>query len=96
MAGRGHLVSAMFGVSADRGERRTELAQGNRVVVTGRLRQRNFKTDAGDKRSVIELVADDVSVSLRHAMVRAVPSRDRTGEGEAGGVGTRKTEGAIS
>jgi single-strand DNA-binding protein len=54
------------------------LHKGTRVVVTGRLQQRTFETDDGQKRSTIELVADEVSVSLRHAIVHAVPLRART------------------
>jgi single-strand DNA-binding protein len=54
------------------------LRKGSRVVVTGRLQQRTFETDDGQKRSTIELVLDEVSVSLRHAIVHAVPSRART------------------
>ncbi|NBW37670.1 MAG: single-stranded DNA-binding protein [Cytophagia bacterium] len=40
------------------------LRQGDRVVVTGRLEQRSWETETGDKRSKIELVADVVAVSL--------------------------------
>ena len=57
------------------------LRKGNRVVVTGRLQQRTYETDEGQKRSALELVADEVSVSLRHAIVRAAPSRARTDAG---------------
>ena len=41
--------------------------RGTRVVVTGRLRQRSFETKEGEKRTVIELEADEVAVSLRYA-----------------------------
>jgi single-strand DNA-binding protein len=57
------------------------LRKGARVVVTGRLQQRTYETDDGQKRSALELVADEVSVSLRHANVRAVPSPARTEAG---------------
>src|SRR5215216_7351470 len=36
------------------------LGKGNRVMVTGRLRQRSWETPDGDKRSVTELEADEV------------------------------------
>jgi len=39
---------------------------------------RAYETDDGQKRSTIELVADEVSVSLRHAIALPVPSRSRT------------------
>jgi len=54
------------------------LRMGNRIVVTGRLQQHAYETDDGQKRSTIELVADEVSVSLRHAIALPVPSRSRT------------------
>ena len=37
------------------------LAKGSRVVVTGRLEQRSWETEQGEKRSIVEIVADDVS-----------------------------------
>ena len=40
----------------------TPLAKGDRVMVTGRLRQRSWETSEGDKRSVTELEADEVGV----------------------------------
>jgi single-strand DNA-binding protein len=36
------------------------LGRGDRVMVTGRLRQRSWETPEGDKRSVTELEADEV------------------------------------
>jgi single-strand DNA-binding protein len=40
-----------------------------RVVVTGRLEQRSWETDEGDRRFKVEIVADEVGVSLRYATV---------------------------
>ncbi len=40
------------------------LDKGQRVVVTGMLRQRTWETDDGSKRSVVEIEASDVGVSL--------------------------------
>jgi single-strand DNA-binding protein len=65
------------------------LRKGNRVVVIGRLQQRTYETDDGRKRSSIELVADEVSVSLRHAIVQTMPSRGRA---EVGGPATTPPE----
>jgi single-strand DNA-binding protein len=45
------------------------LTKGARVVVTGRLEQRSWETDEGEKRSKTEIVADDVGASLRFANV---------------------------
>ena len=39
------------------------LTRGSRVVVTGRLEQRTWETQDGDKRSKIEVVADDDDAS---------------------------------
>jgi single-strand DNA-binding protein len=36
------------------------LAKGDRVMVTGRLRQRSWETPEGDKRWVTEIEADEV------------------------------------
>jgi len=43
------------------------LQKGMRVVVIGRLQQRSWDTDEGDKRSVVEIVADDIGPSLKWA-----------------------------
>jgi single-strand DNA-binding protein len=40
------------------------LKKGMRVVATGRLEQRSWETDQGEKRSVVEIVADEVGPSL--------------------------------
>ena len=39
------------------------LGKGDRVMVTGRLRQRSWETPEGDKRSVTELEADEVGAN---------------------------------
>jgi single-strand DNA-binding protein len=41
------------------------LVKGSRVVVTGRLEQHTWETDTGERRSRVELHADDVGCSLR-------------------------------
>ena len=52
----------------DLGEHVAEsLQRGTRVIVQGRLRQRTYETDTGDKRTVHELEADEVGPSLRFA-----------------------------
>jgi single-strand DNA-binding protein len=45
------------------------LTKGMRVVVTGRLEQRSWETEDGDRRSKVEIVADEVGASLRFATV---------------------------
>jgi single-strand DNA-binding protein len=43
------------------------LVKGSRVIVTGRLEQRSWETDEGEKRSKVEIVADEIGPSLRFA-----------------------------
>ncbi|MFE9322644.1 single-stranded DNA-binding protein [Nocardia sp. NPDC052278] len=45
----------------------SSLPRGARVSVSGRLKQRSYQTREGDKRTVVELDADEVAVSLRFA-----------------------------
>ncbi|HWH35762.1 MAG TPA: single-stranded DNA-binding protein [Acidimicrobiales bacterium] len=55
--------------------------KGTRVVVTGRLDQRSWETQEGDKRSTVEVVADEVGPSLRWATATVVRNERRGGEG---------------
>jgi single-strand DNA-binding protein len=57
------------------------LEKGTRVVVTGRLEQRSWDTPEGDKRSTVEIVADDLGPSLRWATAE-VSRIERQVEGE--------------
>ncbi len=43
------------------------LTKGTRVIVTGRLEQREYETKEGEKRNVVEIVADEIGPSLRWA-----------------------------
>ncbi len=61
------------------------LQRGARVIVTGWLRQRNYETKEGDKRTVYEVEADDVAASLKFARVKVTKvSRSRAADGPAG------------
>ena len=62
------------------------LSRGSRVVVTGRLEQRSWETQEGEKRSKIEVVADEIGPSLRWATA-TVTKNERRGPGEGGGGG---------
>src|SRR5579872_6555482 len=63
------------------------LARGSRVIVTGRLEQRSWETAEGDKRSKIEVVADEIGPSLRWATAQ-VTKNERRGPGmESAGAG---------
>ena len=63
--------------------------RGTRVVVSGRLEQRSWETDAGEKRSKIEVVADEVAPSLRWAtaQVQKIERSGASGAGAGAGVG---------
>ncbi len=64
------------------------LNKGNRVVVTGRLEQRSYETREGEKRSVTEVIADDLGPSLRWAQAEVNKiSRDSADGGSGGGGG---------
>jgi single-strand DNA-binding protein len=55
------------------------LKKGTRVIVSGRLQQRNWETPEGEKRSIIEVQVDDVGPSLRWATA-SVERNARKGE----------------
>lgn len=63
------------------------ISKGLRVIVEGRLDQRSWETPQGEKRSKIEITADEVSPSLRWASVEVVrnPRDDSFGGGDFGG-----------
>jgi len=54
------------------------LTRGTRVVVAGRLQMRSWETQEGDKRTVIEIEADEVGPSLRWATAK-VERQSRSG-----------------
>jgi single-strand DNA-binding protein len=61
------------------------LTKGTRVMVSGRLDQRSWTTDNGEKRSKIEIVADEVGPSLRWATAEVTRIERRGGPGGGGG-----------
>ena len=67
--------------------------KGTRVVVDGRLDQRSWETEQGDKRSKVEIVADEVAPSLRWATATITKNERREGGdggfGGGGGGGSR-------
>jgi single-strand DNA-binding protein len=48
------------------------IVKGTRIIVTGRLEQRSWTTDAEEKRSIVEIVADEIGPSLRWATAEVV------------------------
>ena len=63
------------------------LTKGMRVVVSGRLEQREYQNREGEKRTAIEINADEIGPSLRWATA-SIERNPRT-EGGNGGGGNR-------
>jgi single-strand DNA-binding protein len=70
------------------------LQRGMRVIVTGRLKQRNYETKEGEKRTVYEVEVDDVGPSLRNASAKV--NRASRGTGESGFSGGNNRGGGYS
>lgn len=65
------------------------LQRGMRVVVQGRLKQRQYETREGEKRTVVELEVDEVGPSLKYAtakVTKATRSGGGGGYGQQGGT----------
>jgi single-strand DNA-binding protein len=62
------------------------LTRGSRVLISGRLKMRSWETQEGEKRSVVEVEADEVGPSLRWATAK-VEKTSRGGSGGGGGGG---------
>lgn len=60
------------------------LTRGMRVVVSGSLKMRSWETQEGEKRTVVEIEADDIGPSLRFATAK-VEKVARGGGAQAGG-----------
>ena len=67
------------------------LRKGMRVIVQGRLTQRSYDTQQGERRTVVELQVDEVGPSLRRA--RAQVTRNQAQAASAGGVGSGAASG---
>ena len=60
------------------------LTKGSRVIVSGRLDQRSWETQEGEKRTRIEVIADELGPSLRWATAQIVKN-ERRGPSADGG-----------
>ena len=67
------------------------LRKGMRVIVQGRLTQRSYDTQQGERRTVVELQVDEVGPSLRRA--RAQVTRVQAQAASAGGFGAGSASG---
>ena len=75
------------------------LQKGNRIIVTGRLEQRSWDTEQGEKKSIVEIVADEVAPSLRWATAEVKRTERREGGnfgGNSGGNAGGKSGGGNS
>ncbi len=63
------------------------LTKGSRTIVFGRLEQRSWETQDGEKRSVVEVVADELGPSLRWAQAQIERNERSSTEGGFGGGG---------
>jgi single-strand DNA-binding protein len=70
------------------------LTRGSRVMVTGRLDQRSWENNEGEKRSKIEIVAEEVAPSLRWATA-VITKNERRGP-DAGGYSNGNSNGAAA
>ena len=57
------------------------ITKGSRVVVYGRLDQRSWENQDGERRSKVEIVADDVAPSLKWATAEITRNEFRGGDG---------------
>ena len=62
----------------------SSVQKGSRILVMGRLRQRSWETENNEKRSVVEVIAEEVGPSLRWATAQ-ISRTERRGPGETSG-----------
>ncbi|MFM7870954.1 MAG: single-stranded DNA-binding protein, partial [Actinomycetota bacterium] len=68
------------------------LTKGSRVLVSGRLDVREYQGREGDKRTAVEIVADEIGPTLRWATVTIEKTPPRGG----GDSGARPTRGSAA
>jgi single-strand DNA-binding protein len=73
------------------------LQRGMRVIVTGRLKQRNYETKEGENRTVYEVEVDDVGPSLKNASAKVTKAERKSqggalGGGQSSGGGSRNED----
>jgi single-strand DNA-binding protein len=68
------------------------LGKGARAVVIGRLRMRSWETPEGERRSVVEVEAEEVAPSLKFATAKP----ERTSAKAAAGAGKSKSAGQFN
>ena len=63
------------------------IGKGARVIVTGRLDHRSYETQEGDKRSVVEIQAEEIGPSLQWATADVERNARTDGGGSAAPTG---------
>ena len=71
------------------------LMKGMRVMVTGRLEQRTWETETGERRSRVEIVAEEVGASRRFATAE-VRRTERTRQAPEDGARPGSSDGATA
>lgn len=66
------------------------LKRGDRAVCVGALKQRSYEDREGVKRTVYELDAEDVAVSLKNATATVTKTSGRNGAQQSGGYGQQQ------
>ena len=64
------------------------LQKGARVIVSGRLEQRSWETEQGEKRSVVEVQVDEIGPSLRWATATVNKTQRQDNWADGGGRST--------
>jgi len=72
------------------------LTKGSRVIAQGRLKQRSFETQQGEKRTVIELEVDEIGPSLRYATAQVTRSQGGGGGGRGQFGGGQPQQSAVA
>lgn len=62
------------------------LNKGNRAIVFGRLEQREYENREGEKRTVVEVIAEEIGPGLRWAQAK-IDRNERSDGGSGGGGG---------
>jgi single-strand DNA-binding protein len=60
------------------------LSKGDRAVIIGRLKSRSWETPEGERRSVVEVEADEVAPSLRWAIAKPERATGNGGKDKGG------------
>lgn len=62
------------------------VSRGDRVIVTGRLKQREYQTREGEKRTAYELDVDDVGPSVKWATTKVTKAQRSAGDTSGGSL----------